>query len=131
MTVFLCFVKISFPFLPIYLQNDEQLSKLENEIFLTPGDDTSSYAASQPPSVAGPEWSAENSMDDFPEGSMKEEDSMMDVLDATELDTTSEDYRDFRANLSTPVSAPDQCKISWSFLALNCPFLIRRGGPVW
>ena len=60
-------------------------------------------------------------MDDFPEGSMKEEDSMMDVLDAAELDTTSEDYRDFRANLSTPVSAQDQCKISWCLFALKCP----------
>lgn len=58
-------------------------------------------------------------MDDFPEGSMKEEDSMMDVLDAAELDTTSEDYRDFRANLSTPVSAQDQCKISWCLLATS------------
>ncbi|CAH3126773.1 unnamed protein product [Porites lobata] len=86
-------------------ENDEQLSKWENEILLTPGDDTSSYAASQPPSVAGPEWSQENSMDDFPEGYMKEEDSLMDV---EELDTTGEEYRDFRAELSTPVSAMDQ-----------------------
>jgi len=86
---------------------------LENEILLTPGDDTSSYAASQPPSVAGPEWSMENSMDDFPEDSMREDEGMMDVLDAEEVDTTSEDYRDFRANLSTPVSAPDQCKLFW------------------
>lgn len=84
---------------------------MENEILLTPGDDTSSYAASQPPSVPGPEWSMENSMDDFPEDSMKDEESMMDVLDAEELDTTSEDYRDFRASLSTPVSVPDQCKL--------------------
>lgn len=76
---------------------------------LTPGDDTSSYAASQPPSVAGPEWSAENSMDDFPEGSLKEDDSM---LDAEDLDTTGEDYHEFRAQLRTPVSAADQCKIS-------------------
>ena len=52
-------------------------------------------------------------MDDFPEDSMKDEEGMMDVLDAEELDTTSEDYRDFRANLSTPVSAPDQCKLVW------------------
>lgn len=93
--------------LSVPLQNDEQLSKWENEILLTPGDDTSSYAASQPPSVAGPEWSQENSMDDFPEGYMKEEDSLMD---AEELDTTGEEYRDFRAELSTPVSAMDQCK---------------------
>ena len=50
-------------------------------------------------------------MDDFPEDSIKEEDSMMDVLDADELDTTSEDYRDFSANISTPVSVQDQCKI--------------------
>ena len=76
---------------------------MENEILLIPGDDTSSYAASQPPSVPGPEWSMENSL----EGSIKEEDSMMDVLDSEELDTTS----DFRARLSTPVSAPDQCKL--------------------
>ena len=117
MIVFHYFVQISFSSLPLYVQNDEQLSRLENEILLTPGDDTSSYAASQPPSVAGPEWSAENSMDDFPEGSMKE-DSMMDVMDSGELDTTGEDYRDFRANLSTPVSAPDQCKISF----LSCFF---------
>ena len=48
-------------------------------------------------------------MDDFPEGSMKEEDSM---LDAEDLDTTGEEYRDFRAELSTPVSAADQCKLS-------------------
>ncbi|KAJ7383776.1 hypothetical protein OS493_026309 [Desmophyllum pertusum] len=46
-------------------------------------------------------------MDDFPEGLIKEEDSMMDVLDAEELDTTGEDYRDFRAHLSAPVSAPN------------------------
>ena len=52
----------------------------------------------------------ENSMEDFPEGSMKEEDSMMDVED---LDTTGEDYPEFRAQLSTPVSAADQCKIVW------------------
>lgn len=58
-------------------------------------------------------------MDDFPEGSIKEEDSMMDVLDAEELDTTSEDYRDFTANLSTPVSAPDQCKLCWCFYLLT------------
>lgn len=80
---------------------------MENEILLIPGDDTSSYAASQPPSVPGPEWSMENSLDDFPEGSIKEEDSMMDVLDSEELDTTS----DFRASLSTPISAPDQCEL--------------------
>lgn len=86
-------------------ENDEQLSKWENEILLTPGDDTSSYAASQPPSVAGPEWSQENSMDDFPDGYMKEEDSLMDT---EELDTTGEEYRDFRAELSTPLSAMDQ-----------------------
>jgi len=98
------------------LQNEEQLSKFENEILLTPGDDTSSYAASQPPSVAGPEWSAENSMDDFPEGSMKEEDS---ILDAEDLDTTGEDYPELRAQLSTPVSAADQCKIL-EFIARQC-----------
>ncbi|KAK2556002.1 Transcription initiation factor TFIID subunit 1 [Acropora cervicornis] len=86
-------------------KNEEQLSKLENEILLIPGDDTSSYAASQPPSVAGPEWSTENSMDDFPEGSIKEDDSMMD---GEEIDTTGEDYPDFRAQLSTPMSAADQ-----------------------
>lgn len=91
---------------------------MENEILLTPGDDTSSYAASQPPSVAGPDWSMENSMDDFPEGSIKEEDNMMDVLDADELDTTGEDYTDFRADISTPVSAPDQCKPQWCLFFL-------------
>lgn len=88
-----------------FKENEEQLSKLENEILLTPGDDTSSYAASQPPSVAGPEWSTENSMDDFPEDSIKEDDSMMD---GEEIDTTGEDYPDFRAQLSTPMSAADQ-----------------------
>ncbi|XP_015772967.1 PREDICTED: transcription initiation factor TFIID subunit 1-like [Acropora digitifera] len=88
-----------------FKENEEQLSKLENEILLTPGDDTSSYAASQPPSVAGPEWSTENSMDDFPEDSIKEDDSMMD---GEEIDTTGEDYPDFRAHLSTPMSAADQ-----------------------
>ncbi|XP_074620092.1 transcription initiation factor TFIID subunit 1-like isoform X2 [Acropora palmata] len=88
-----------------FKENEEQLSKLENEILLIPGDDTSSYAASQPPSVAGPEWSTENSMDDFPEGSIKEDDSMMD---GEEIDTTGEDYPDFRAQLSTPMSAADQ-----------------------
>ena len=50
-------------------------------------------------------------MDDFPEGSVKEEDSMMDVMEAEELDTTGEDYNDFRAQLSARVSAPDQCKM--------------------
>lgn len=89
-------------------ENDEHLSKLENDILLTPGDDTSSYAASQPPSVAGPEWSTENSMDDFPEGSVKEEDSMMDMMESEELDTTGEEFNDFRAQLSTSVSALDQ-----------------------
>ncbi|XP_068717944.1 transcription initiation factor TFIID subunit 1-like isoform X1 [Montipora capricornis] len=88
-----------------FKENDENLTKLENEILLTPGDDTSSYAASQPPSVAGPEWSMENSMDDFPEGFIKEEDS---TLDAEDLDTTGDDYSEFRAQLSTPVSAADQ-----------------------
>ena len=90
-------------------QNDDQLSKWENDILLTPGDDTSSYAASQPPSVAGPEWSAENSMEDFPEGLVKEEDSMMDMMESEELDTTGEEFIDFRAQLSTTVSSLDQC----------------------
>ena len=57
-------------------------------------------------------------MDDFPEDSIKEEDSMMDVLDADELDTTSEGYRDFSANISTPVSVQDQCKICWCLVFL-------------
>ena len=56
-------------------------------------------------------------MDDFPEGSMKEDDSM---LDAEEIDTTGEDYPDFRAQLSTPMSVADQCELSCS-LMLN-PF---------
>ena len=86
---------------PIFYQNDEQLSKLENEILLTPADDSSSYATSQPPSVAGPEWSAENSMEDFPEGFIKEED----------LDTTGDDMGEIKANVSTPISA-DQCELS-------------------
>lgn len=89
-------------------ENDDQLSKWENDILLTPGDDTSSYAASQPPSVAGPEWSAENSMEDFPEGLVKEEDSMMDMIESEELDTTGEEFNDFRAQLITPVSSLDQ-----------------------
>lgn len=50
-------------------------------------------------------------MDDFPEDSIKEDDSMMD---GEEIDTTGEDYPDFRAQLSTPMSAADQCELSCS-----------------
>lgn len=60
-------------------------------------------------------------MDDFPEGSIKEDDSMMD---GEEMDTTGEDYPDFRAQLSTPMSAADQCELSCS-LILNAFFTVH------
>ena len=48
-------------------------------------------------------------MEDFPEGLVKEEDSMMDMIESEELDTTGEEFNDFRAQLCTPVSSLDQC----------------------
>lgn len=48
-------------------------------------------------------------MEDFPESLVKEEDSMMDMMESEELDTTGEEFNDFRAQLSTPVSSLDQC----------------------
>ena len=48
-------------------------------------------------------------MEDFPEGLVKEEDSMMDMIESEELDTTGEEFNEFRAQLITPVSSLDQC----------------------
>ncbi|XP_048585830.1 transcription initiation factor TFIID subunit 1 isoform X2 [Nematostella vectensis] len=58
----------------ILKEHEEQLSKLESEISMM-ADDASSYLASEPPSVRGPE-SAENSMDGFPDTS-REDESLM------------------------------------------------------
>ena len=55
---------------------------MESDILLAAADDSSSYVASQPPSVAGLE-SLDNSMDGFPDASGRDEDSLMDADDLT------------------------------------------------
>lgn len=82
--------------------------KLENEILLIFGDDILLYVVSQLLLVVGLEWLMENSMDDFLEGFIKEEDSILDVED---LDIIGDDYLEFRVQLSIFVLVVDQCKL--------------------
>lgn len=79
----------------LFSQHEEQLTKLESEI-TTLADDSSSYLASEPPSVAGMDSLNDNSMDGFPDTS-KEEDSLLGPDDSNDQ---QDSFSELRASMS-------------------------------